>query len=214
MITNNIAVPLNQVPENTTLARSLNCDGRRGFWLLAALAALLLPLCGAETLRVLWQYEREAIAAGEWWRLLSAHIVHLDAGHAVLNAAGLALLWGLFARSWTARSWWWAIVTTLAAIDLGFWFFQPQLQWYVGASGLLHGVFAFGCLALVRQRDPVGIIAAFIFVAKLLWEHWQGPLPFERDAPVVTVAHLYGAMGGTFAALAIMAAGAIRGRAG
>ena len=82
---------------------------------------------------------------------------------------------------------------SLAAIDLGFWFFEPQLQWYVGASGLLHGVFAFGCLALVRQRDPVGIIAAVIFVAKLSWEHWQGPLPFERNAPVVTVAHLYGA---------------------
>ena len=83
-----------------------------------------------------------------------------------------------------------------------------------GASGLLHGVFAFGCLALVRKRDPVGIRAALIFVAKLMWEHWQGPLPFERDAPVVTAAHLYGAMGGAFTALAIMAAGVIRGRAG
>jgi rhomboid family GlyGly-CTERM serine protease len=214
MITNNVADPLNQVAENASLARSLNCDGKRGFWLLAALAALLLPLAGGAALRAVWRYEREAVAAGEWWRLLTSHFVHLDAGHAVLNAAGLALLWGLFARCWTARSWWCAILTSLAAIDLGFWFCERQLQWYVGASGLLHGVFAFGCLALVRERDPIGIIAALIFVAKLSWEHWQGPLPFERSAPVVTVAHLYGAMGGACAALAIMAAGISRGRAG
>ena len=35
----------------------------------------------------------------------------------------------------------------------------------------------------------------------LAWEHWHGPLPFERADRVVTVAHLYGAAGGVLSGL-------------
>jgi hypothetical protein len=47
----------------------------------------------------------------------------------------------------------------------------------------------------------VGYVAAAVFVAKILWEQWQGPLPFETEHPVVTVSHAYGAMGGVLAGL-------------
>lgn len=184
-----------------SIARSLNGDGRYGIGLALAVALLLLPLIGGPALRDAWRYEREAVAAGQWWRLLSCHLVHLDAGHAVLNAAGLALLWALFARSYRLGSWLLAIAISTAAIGCGFWFLSTQLAWYVGASGLLHGVFACGCIAMMRARDRIGFIAGVVFVAKLAWEQWHGPLPFERADQVVTVAHLYGAIGGTLAGL-------------
>jgi rhomboid family GlyGly-CTERM serine protease len=164
-------------------------------------ALLLAPLAGGEPLEMLWRYERSAVAAGQWWRLLTAHVVHMDAEHALLNCVGLALLWALFARSYRLTQWLWAVAITVIAIDLGFWFISSGLQWYVGASAVLHGVFACGCIALIRQRDPVGLIAGAIFVAKLAWEQWQGPLPFETRHPVVTVSHAYGAVGGAVAGL-------------
>lgn len=169
--------------------------------LLLALAVLLLPLLGGEALREAWRYERTPVAAGQLWRLLTAHVVHLDAGHALLNASGLGLLWALFARIYGVGSWLLTVAIAVAVIDAGFWWLSPQLRWYVGASGLLHGVFAAGCLAMIRARDRVGMLAAVLLVAKLAWEHWHGPLPFERADRVVTVAHLYGAAGGALAGL-------------
>jgi rhomboid family GlyGly-CTERM serine protease len=179
-----------------SVARSLNCDGRYGAALAVATALLLLPLLGGDELKLVWRYERTGIANGQWWRFLTAHLVHLDALHALLNAVGLSLLWMLFARSYRLWQWLLAIGASLIAMGIGFWFFSTELAWYVGASGLLHGVFACGCLAMLRQGDRIGLIAAVIFVGKLAYEHWLGPLPFERADQVVTVAHLYGAIGG------------------
>lgn len=183
------------------IARSLNCDGRYALGLLLCVALLLAPVAGGEPLEMLWRYERAAVGSGQWWRLLTAHLVHLDAGHALLNSVGLVLLWALFARSYRLTQWLLAVGITVVAIDAGFWFLSTDLQWYVGASAVLHGVFACGCLALIRQRDPIGIIAGLLFVAKLAWEHIHGPLPFEERHPVVTVSHAYGALGGLLAGL-------------
>jgi rhomboid family GlyGly-CTERM serine protease len=198
-------VPVNHDTAPSKLLRSLNGDGRYGVALLLAAAVLLLPLLGGEHLRLAWRYQRDAVASGEYWRILTAHLVHLDASHALLNALGLVLLWGLFARAWRPRQWLFAIAMSLLTINLGFWFLSPQLQWYVGASGLLHGVFACGCIALLRERDWTGVAATLIFIAKLAWEHWMGPLPLEQSGAVVTIAHLYGAVGGFMAGILMTA---------
>jgi rhomboid family GlyGly-CTERM serine protease len=182
-----------------SVARSLNCDGRHGLVLVALALIVLAPLLGGDALRVQWRYERAAVAQGEWWRWVTAHFVHLGPHHAILNVIGLAMLWGLFARTYSAMQWLVACGITLATIDLGFWFLTPELEWYVGISALLHGIFACGCLALIKQRDKIGYVAAAIFSAKLAYEHWLGALPFERPEMVVTVSHLYGAIGGLIA---------------
>lgn len=190
-----------------SVARSLNCDGRYGVGLVLAAMLLLLPVLGGEALKLGWRYEREAIAAGQWWRFVTCHVVHLDAHHALLNAVGLALLWSLFARSYAGWQWLLAVATSMAAVGTGFWFISTQLAWYVGASGVLHGVFACGCIAMLRQHDRIGLIAAVTFAGKLVYEQWHGPLPFERADQVVTVAHLYGAVGGTAMGLVLRGRG-------
>jgi rhomboid family GlyGly-CTERM serine protease len=200
MITKDPQEPVTTASFRTPFLKSLNCDGIHGLALLGCLMLLLLPLAGGGELAALWRYQRAAVAAGEWWRLLSAHIVHLDARHALWNAAGLALLWALFARSY--RPWRWALALALivAAVAAGFWFLSPRLQWYVGASALLHGVFACGAIAMIRTGERLGWLAAIALAAKLAWEQWQGPLPLTHG-PVVTVSHVYGAVGGALAGL-------------
>src|SRR5690606_28960133 len=146
------------------------------------------------------RYTRSGIVDGQWWRLLTAHIVHLDARHALLNAAGLALLWALFARSFRPWQWLLALVLILAVVDAGLWYLSPRIQWYVGASAMLHGVFACGAVAMIRGGERLGWVAALVFAAKLAWEQFQGPLPLS-GGPVVTASHFYGAAGGLLAGL-------------
>lgn len=152
----------------------------------------------------LLQYDRTAIAAGQWWRLLTAHFVHLSWRHAVLDLAGLVLLWFLFARD--LDPWAWAAVTlaAAAAIDCGLWLRDPQVTWYLGLSGVLHGVLAAAAFVRLRRRDLEGWILAGLLLAKLAYEQIHGAMPFAGDMPVIVDAHLYGALGGLAAAIALV----------
>ena len=180
---------------------SLNCDGRYGLGLLLACAVLLLPELGGETGRALLRYDRAGLAAGQWWRLLTAHLVHLDLEHAALNSLGLVLMWALFARDYRPRQWILITLTAMAAIDAGLWLRDSTIAWYVGSSGALHGVMVAGTLAHLRRRDLDGWILAAFIIVKLSYEQSAGALPFsDSGAGVVVDAHLYGAIGGALIA--------------
>lgn len=188
------------------LLKALNCDGCRGLALAALCALLVLPELGGEALRAAWRYERAAVVAGEWWRFATAHLAHLNLEHAVLNALGLVLMWALFARDYSVRAWLVIVVTSVVAIDAGFWFRDRTLEWYVGSSGVLHAVMVAGTFAHLMRRDLDGWILAAFVVAKLAYEQLGGSLPFaEGETAVVVNAHLYGAIGGLSAAIAIIA---------
>jgi rhomboid family GlyGly-CTERM serine protease len=176
--------------------RSVNCDGRRGLALLGASLLLLLPALAGEGGRALLRYERGALAGGQWWRLLTAHLVHLDLRHALLNTAGLALVWALFARDYSPKAWLAILLGAVAAIDVGLWLGDSTVQWYVGSSGVLHGAMAGGSLAHIRHGERDGWLLAALLAAKLLYEQAFGPLPFSGRDPVVVDAHLYGVLGG------------------
>jgi rhomboid family GlyGly-CTERM serine protease len=176
--------------------RSLNCDGRRGLALLLACLLLLLPTLGGEAAEALLRYERGALAGGQWWRLLTAHVVHLDLRHALLNTAGLALVWALFARNYSAKAWLAIVLGAMAAIDAGLWLRDSTVQWYVGSSGVLHGAMAAGALAHIRLAERDGWLLAALLGAKLIYEQTVGALPFSGSDPVVVDAHLYGVLGG------------------
>jgi rhomboid family GlyGly-CTERM serine protease len=176
--------------------RSLNCDGRRGLALLLVCLLLLLPTFAGDGGQTLLRYERSALAAGQWWRLLSAHVVHLDVRHAVLNAVGLTLVWMLFARDYSPKAWLAIVLGAIVAIDAGLWLGDSTVQWYVGSSGVLHGAMAAGALAHLRSGERDGWLLVGLLAAKLLYEQAVGALPFSGNDPVVVDAHLYGVAGG------------------
>src|ERR1700726_3856937 len=183
----------------TTIRRvltSLNCDGKYGLGLLLACALLLLPELGGDVGRALLRYDRAGLAAGQWWRLLTGHIVHLDLEHAGLNSLGLVLMWALFARDYSPRQWILIVLATLGAIDAGLWLRDSTVAWYVGSSGALHGVMTAGTLAHLRRRDLDGWILAAFIIVKLTYEQTAGALPFAEGEGVLVDAHLYGALGG------------------
>ncbi len=181
--------------------KSLNCDGTLGVGLLIACALLLLPELGGDSARQWLRYDRAGLAAGQWWRLLTGHLVHLDLQHAALNTLGLVLMWALFARDYKAGQWAVILLAAIAAIDAGLWLRDSTVAWYVGSSGALHGVMAAGTLAHLRRGDLDGWVLAAFMVGKLGFEQHAGALPFsESGAGVVVDAHLYGAIGGIVSA--------------
>lgn len=171
-------------------------------------ALILLPAgdAGREWLR----FDRSGIAAGELWRLLTGHLVHLGVSHTVLNLAGLVLVWFLVGRAYTWKQWLWIMAGSIAAIDLGLWFGAPSLEWYVGLSGLLHGMLAAGIVAGLAARSGEAAILALVVAGKLAWEQLAGPLPGSEGTSggaVIVDAHLYGVIGGTLVAAALIRAG-------
>jgi rhomboid family GlyGly-CTERM serine protease len=183
--------------------RSLNCDGRHGLALFTACVLLLLPTLAGDGGRQLLRYDRTGLAGGQWWRLVSAHVVHLDVRHALLNSVGLVLMWALFARDYSPRQWLLIVLGAVTAIDAGLWLGDSTVLWYVGSSGALHGVMAAGVLAHVRRGERDAWVLATLLVVKLLYEQWVGALPFSGNDPVVVDAHLYGVLGGAAVALCL-----------
>jgi rhomboid family GlyGly-CTERM serine protease len=172
----------------------------------AVLVAVLLAFhgLGAAAVPVL-RYERSAVLSGEAWRLVTAHLVHADIVHLGWNVLGVLIVAFLFARDYPWRQWLVILGVSTATTDLGFLLLEPQLEWYVGFSGVLHGLMAAGLVAWFRtSRDAVTWIVTGLFAAKLAWEHFAGPLPFTAaslELPVVHEAHTYGAIGGGLAGL-------------
>jgi len=89
------------------------------------------------------------------------------------------------------------LLGSAVVIDLGFVLFEPQLLWYVGLSGVLHGALAAGAIAWWQHETrPLALALTAILAGKLSWEQWHGALPLSGDMPVIVDAHLYGAIGG------------------
>ena len=166
-------------------------------------SVVLLALAGT-AVRDSLRYERAAVFAGEWWRLLTGHLVHGNFRHLSLNLAGMGLVALLFGRDYSVPQWLWILLASILAIDVGFVFYEPQLEWYVGLSGALHGAIAAGLIAWWRYENRLlTLLVAALLGAKLFWEQQRGALPFSGDMPVIVDAHLFGAIGGVLAAASI-----------
>ena len=155
---------------------------------------------GKEALR----YDRVWIGQGEAWRVVSGHFAHLGWSHLALNSAGLVLVWFLIGGAHTLRTWLLIVGVTLATMDLGFWFLNPELYWYAGMSGLLHGLLAAGIVSRLSNIDAETAILLLLLIVKIAWEQFSGPVPGSESTsggPVVVDAHLYGALGGILGAL-------------
>lgn len=155
---------------------------------LYALQSTMLPVL---------EFSRHAIADNQWWRLLSGNLMHTNHWHLLLNIAGLCLLTHLFCRLYQ-----WQHFIVFSLINATFvgclllWF-SPDISYYVGLSGYLHGLFVYGCLLEISK----GMKSSWLLLAgvccKIGYENFYGASAQMSDlinASVATDAHLYGAL--------------------
>lgn len=159
---------------------------------------------GGDTITEALRYQSNVTETHQYWRLITGNLVHLGWSHFLLNIFGLALIWGLFWNVFSNPAW--SIITFVSAISvtLGLLVINSETVWYVGLSGLLHGLFVAGSVGNIRRGDRREAILLVAIVGKLIWEQVYGPLPGTSDmagGPVIVDAHLYGAIGGALAAL-------------
>ncbi len=166
---------------------------------LIMLLAQLLP----EIYQLMLRYDRLALADGEYWRLLTANIIHLGWGHFGLNVAGLWLIVWLYAADRSCLDWLVGLLITGFATSWGVHLFSGDIFWMLGLSGALHGLFVLGAIGLIMAGDGFGWGLLLGVGGKLAFEQFAGEVPFTAaivGGSVVTDAHLWGSMGGVVAA--------------
>ena len=200
---------------STFLAVLPLCGRIHGKWLLClgvsilALAATCWP-DGAVSLR----YDRSALMDGEIWRVMTAHLTHLGLPHLLLNLLGLALICELLWGELPLRHGIGLLGFSAAATSAALWWLHPELIWYAGLSGVLHGLWAGCALSGLRLASPrlrlTCLAGVLLLAAKLLMEFYYGPSAGTArliGGEVVSTAHLYGALAG---AVYVAARGCVR----
>jgi len=155
-----------------------------------------------EQLHTQLNYDVSALVQGQWWRLLSAHLLHTNLYHLLLNLAGLFLLWALHGEYYQHKNSLFLILLCSLGTATGLLVFS-DLTHYVGLSGTLHGLFAWGVIQDIKRGYKTGWLLLAGVVIKLLQEQFYGgSIATESliQARVAVDAHLYGALSGLLAA--------------
>ncbi len=150
------------------------------------------------------RFDRRAIEQGRMWLLLSGNLVHLGWPHLWMNMAGLLLTGVFFGRYVPLRVWVLLLLFSGLSVGIGLYLFTPELNYYVGLSGVLHGLFVMGAWLERRLYPLAGYGLLTLMAAKLAWEQLAGPMPGSESmigGAVAVDAHLYGAMSGALFAL-------------
>ncbi|MEW5882521.1 MAG: rhombosortase, partial [Pseudomonadota bacterium] len=147
----------------------------------------------------------------EPWRLVTAHLVHVNWEHALVNAAAWWLVARLFGPDLELRRQLITLGAGAVAIGAGLAALHPTILWYRGFSGVLHALYFAGAtcwlvnaLARPDARTMRGrwlplALAAGGWIKVALEQPAASATPYADwlGATTVPQAHLLGALAGT-----------------
>ncbi len=171
--------------------------GVRPPWLTLALGVLLLGLFAvAGPMPEGLIFDRQAIAAGEWWRLATGHLVHADGRHLGANVLALMIIGAVLESDLRLGARTLAVFNLFAmfAINAVLWRIVPELAWYCGFSGVLNALFVAAVYGQWRKTaNPVFGFLALGGLAKIALETWNaGAILPTSSLPSITEAHFVG----------------------
>lgn len=121
-------------------------------------------------------FERAAIARGEIWRLLSAHIVHYSGAHLFNNVLVLLPVAWLVERRYRNELGA-VLIASALAIGAAVLVFAPEIQRYAGASGLSFALLSYAAVRGLFEGGRWRIVCAVmlaLLIAKLFFESMPG----------------------------------------
>ncbi|MHC4902735.1 MAG: rhombosortase [Planctomycetota bacterium] len=181
-----------------------------------SLTAVLLLVIGAvfcSPAATAWlEFDRGAIAAGQWWRLVTSNLTHWNGENLFWNAVVFTVLGCLCEARGRAR---YAVCISASALSIGIsvLLFEPHLSTCRGISGVDSALFAFLAMTLLRahwsERNwrwvaAVGVLLVG-FAVKTIVELTSGRAVFVDAAAAgftpMPLAHALGAAVGALAAI-------------
>lgn len=189
------------------------------YWLALAVSVLCLVLYLAALLYPaidhLLSYQRHAISDGQWWRLISGNLLHTNHWHVLMNLAGLWVVLSLHHFHYRLAGLCLLFLLLCLLEGVGLYLGYPQLLGYVGLSGMLHGLFAFGAVQDIINKVRLGYVLLIGVIIKVGHEQFYGAsdeVTSMIGARVATEAHLVGLLCGLVCALLWAGVIFIRGR--
>jgi rhomboid family GlyGly-CTERM serine protease len=147
----------------------------------------------------LFAYDRNQLNNFQWWRLITGHFLHTNTTHLLLNTTGLVLLWALHGHYYKIPRYLIQFWVLCLGTSIGLYCFAPQMQWYVGLSGVLHGLFVIGAYFDIRQKFKTGWLMLMGVWLKVIHEQIYGASEDVAEliaANVAIDAHLFGTITG------------------
>ncbi|EKE84751.1 rhombosortase [Idiomarina xiamenensis] len=173
--------------------------------LLATLILVVISLCLQTQAQwfALLDYDHAQLWS-QPWRFFSAHLLHLNYQHGLLNWLALIMIVLIWQRQLSARRLLNVLLICSVVCCLLVWLVgQPQR--FVGLSGILHGLIIFCLLGDTRQGDKLSVVVLIIIVAKIIAEACgfsvtgNSPLALPNMGQAVWVIHASGVIGGIVA---------------
>lgn len=155
------------------------------------------------------EYDRAALGAGEWWRILTCHVTHWSADHLLWDVAVFAVLGYISERD--HKHFAFCVLGSAVVIPLAVWVALPEMEFYRGLSGIDSALFVFLAVTLLRQalghgksRDTLIVAPTVLllvgFAAKLVFEIATGTTVFVDSTTAnfvpVPLAHAVGGVVG------------------
>lgn len=166
--------------------------------LIIFLLSALFLLMDSDTNNLL-RFDRELIQQGEYWRILSCNFIHTNWFHLLMNCIGFFVVSVIF-KDYVKPLWMhFFCLGALILNTLLLFFWSPELYYYVGFSGALHGILFALSIASIRKEPLLAYAILFSFSLKILLEQTNGaPDSISKliEANVAIDAHLWGALSG------------------
>jgi len=167
---------------------------------------ILLPINNAAKYL---QYDRAAIGAGQFWRIITGHWTHWSFDHFLWCAITFIAL-GAVCERIDRKGFAVSLALSIIIVPVFCWFADPAMHFYRGLSGLCSSVFMVGAIQMARkartEHNRAGVIlpalAALLFFAKIFFEFINGQALFVHSSDIFTpvpLAHLSGCLVGMIA---------------
>ncbi|MFK8026435.1 MAG: rhombosortase [Gammaproteobacteria bacterium] len=155
------------------------------------IAVMLLP----QHMRELLYLDIEHFMQGEYWRFFSAHFTHISWVHCLSNIIGVLLLAGIFNQSKQTLNWSFATFLICTLVSTGLILFSTQLDWYVGFSGVLTGLYIYAAIKTIRDNIKISTIIIIALSIYILFQVLEGEListTVMTDIKTSSYAHAFG----------------------
>lgn len=150
----------------------------------------------------LFQYDRNLIANGEFWRIVTSHFTHWSFDHFLWCTITFIAL-GAICEQCNRRGFVLAIAVSAICIPVVSWFADPGMMFYRGLSGICSSIFIVGVVLMIKKaladKDWVNVllpaVGGILFIAKTVIEFIGGQAVFVHADNIfspVPLAHLVG----------------------